>query len=127
MRRELIYSATVGGCVEALMTMALGLVLPLGAQSQSSGNFGKTICTQLEVVSNGNSKVEIGSSENGGYVVLCNKRGMPEAAMQITESGGLVNLSGVRMHAYEHGVGVHVYDQEGNERAGITATESGVL
>ena len=29
------------------------------------------------------------------------------------------------MHVYEHGVGVHVYDQEGNERAGITATESG--
>ena len=30
MKRELIYAAAFGGCVGALMTMALGLVVPLG-------------------------------------------------------------------------------------------------
>lgn len=54
MKRELIYVAVVGGCVGALTTMALGLVLPLGAQSQSDANFenitaSEVTCENLEV------------------------------------------------------------------------------
>ena len=55
MKRELIYAASVGGCVGALMTMALGWVLPLGAQSESpadwkDGYFNEITCQRLRVV-----------------------------------------------------------------------------
>ena len=55
MKRELIYAAAVGGCVGALMTMVLGLDLPLGAQSESpadwkDGYFNGITCRSLRVV-----------------------------------------------------------------------------
>ena len=131
-RREVLF-AVIGGVVGAVLTMTVCTFLPLGAQGQSDTKFGKITCTELEVVSNGRSRVAIGASEDGGYVIVANRAGMPVAAMQVTEDGGIVNvrgrgkrsISGVRMHVYEHGAGVHVYDQNGRERAGITSTESG--
>ena len=50
MKRELFYAAVVGGCVGGLMIAALGVVLPLGAQSQSDGHFNEIICQRLRVV-----------------------------------------------------------------------------
>lgn len=55
MKRELIYAAAVGGCVGALMTIALGLVVPLAAQNESptdwkDGYFNEITCRSLRVV-----------------------------------------------------------------------------
>ena len=50
MKRELIYAAVIGGVVGALMTAALGLVLPMGAQTQvTDAEFGTITCRKLLV------------------------------------------------------------------------------
>lgn len=48
-KKEGLY-AVVGGCVGAVLTMAVCSLSPLGAQSQLDGNLGKIICTGLTVV-----------------------------------------------------------------------------
>ena len=53
MKRELVYAAAVGGCVGALMTMVLGLVMPLGAQNEApadwkNGYFNEITCRMCE-------------------------------------------------------------------------------
>ena len=92
-RKEALY-AVIGGVVGAVLAMAAVRSCHSELKVSPAVTSARIICTQLEVVSNGKSIVKIGSSENGGFVVLCNKRGMPEAAMRISESGGLVNVRG---------------------------------
>ena len=54
MKRELVYAAAVGGCVGALMTMVLGLVMSLGAQNEApadwkNGYFNEITCRSVRV------------------------------------------------------------------------------
>ena len=69
MKRELIYAASVGGCVGALMTMALGWVLPLGAQNEvRDAAFRKITCKEIEVVDD-DSRVWIFAGPRFAFVV----------------------------------------------------------
>ena len=47
--KGLLY-AVVGGCVGSVLTLVVCSFSPLGAQSQSDGNFGEITCTKLIVV-----------------------------------------------------------------------------
>ena len=98
MKKQLIYAATIGGCVGALLTMAFGLVVPLGAQDEpSDATFGKITCTELEVAdSNGLRGVGIvlGTSERGGYVHVYNNERSRVAWLDNNEHGGIVAATG---------------------------------
>ena len=65
--REAWY-AVVGGCVGAVLTMAVCSILPLGVQSQLDGSFGEIVCTGLKVVSpDGIGRVILGHYSAGYY------------------------------------------------------------
>ena len=69
MRRRL----AVGGCVGTLMTMALGLVLPLGAQSESDGHFDEITCKKVVVVDEfGDEVIKLTTSEAMSGVIHVN-------------------------------------------------------
>ena len=71
MKTKEAWYAVVGGCVGAVLTMVVCSFSPLGAQSQSDGNFGKIICTRLEVVdADGTPVVHISANENKGFVAV---------------------------------------------------------
>ena len=51
MRRKETLCAVIGGIVGAVLAMASGAVLPLGAQNQAADvEFGTIICRELQVV-----------------------------------------------------------------------------
>ena len=95
MKRELIYAAAVGGCVGALMTMALGLVLPLGAQSQSDGHFDEITCRRLRVVADNGSDSETTIDLMGMLVKGAGLRThIFPMGIQIRNSNGVTNMTG---------------------------------
>ena len=52
MKKEWIFTAAIGGCIGALLTMAFGVVVPLGAQNSfkyQNMEFGNITCTRLLV------------------------------------------------------------------------------
>ena len=131
MRRELIYAAVVGGCVGALMTMALGLVLPLGAQNEArDAEFGTITCTELNVVNSAGKTlvwlntggVDWVEDRNGELSPVGHERG--GRIMVYGENGTRVHLSGSVLVAHrdfgyasmsinEHGGQVYVLGKDG--------------
>lgn len=69
MRRKEMLIAVIGGIVGAVLTMMVGSVLPLGAQSQS-GNLGEIECTKLTIIdpNDGSKRVVLDQDEHGGRV-----------------------------------------------------------
>lgn len=88
MKRELIYAAAVGGCVGALMTMALGLLVPLGAQSPAKHAFGEVTCTEP---------------------VVLRPDGMPAVRLSVDNDGGRVGVFGKGNNGVRVGIGVNEY------------------
>ena len=90
MKRELIYAAVVGGVVGALLTLVLGMVVPIGAQSEANTEFDKITCRELEVV-DWNGRVAIGlyarPDGNGGRILVF---GVPNNE---NKSAGSVHIS----------------------------------
>ena len=112
-RKEQLF-AVIGGCVGAVLTMAVCSFFPLGVQSQSD-RFGEITCEKLTVInSEGETAVVLNSNRLGGYVDVWGKdayagmaigsehggrvsvsgKGGAFAKMQITSDGGTVNVSG---------------------------------
>ena len=92
-RKERLY-AVIGGCVGAILTIAVCSLSPLGAQSQSDVSFGKIMCRQLEVVSSDETKVvEIYTFEGGGAIHVLGKDGKIRVAMNGSEGGGSVSVN----------------------------------
>ena len=98
-KKEMLY-AVIGGCVGAVLTMAVCSVSPL------HGNFGKIICKKLKVV---------GSD------------GKPRVTLSIGEYGGRVNVFGggdygiravMGVNPYGNG-GVSIWDKSGQRRANL--------
>ena len=67
MKRELIFAAVVGSCVGTLLTIMLGLVVPLRAQSGEDGHFDVVTCKELKVVDSEGKGVSIQSVHSSGY------------------------------------------------------------
>ena len=117
MKRELIYAAAVGGCVGALMTMALGLVLPLGAQSGTDGHFDEITCTDLKVMSpDGTRGVSLFARNGGGIFIYGKEEDVQHPFIPV-----------VRIGADEDGGRVDVYDKDGKRCAYMGADEDGGL
>ena len=117
MKRELVYAAAVGGCVGALMTVALGFVLPLGAQSESDIYFRKVTCGALEVVRpDGTPLVSIGVGETGGWISV-------KSEQQFL--GSRFYPSMVSMGVNEHGGYVVVSEEQGKGKAKMEVNEHG--
>ena len=133
MKRELIYAAVIGGVVGAVLVAAAGSFAPLGAQSQSDGNFGKITCSELEVVSpNGKNHVwllagnaavyvELGGDKHGGVHLIAAD---DEAAVRVSGKDGHKN---VLMSFNERGGRVDVYDKDGKSSAYMSVHENGGL
>ena len=103
MKRELFYAAAVGGCVGALMTMVLGLVLPLGAQNHAKGYFREVICTQLTVLNpdldetnldDRKGAVIIGVDEHGGHMHVLGIDSGSSVLVRAKDGGGSVAVFG---------------------------------
>lgn len=125
--KGLLY-AVVGGCVGAVLAMAVGLFSPLGAQSQSDANFGKITCTGLEVVNTrGDTMVSLSVDKYGGRVSANKKGGIGAAWLRTDEHGGSIDVYGYGGSAWmgtgNSGGGVEVYGEDG--RAGMGMDEHG--
>ena len=112
-RKEGLY-AVIGGVVGAVLTMAAGLVLPLGAQNGATdAEFGEITCRKIRVVNErgeqrgywgylmGGSELRLFSTDGGGSglvaskyvgnsVYVQSKKG--RAVMEIDEHGGRVRV-----------------------------------
>ena len=97
MKRELIYAAVIGGVVGAVLVAAAGSFAPLGAQSQSDGNFGAITCTSLQVKrADGARGVLINADEDGGgiYIYGYGEDIIPVVGIGIDKYGGFVGVYG---------------------------------
>lgn len=115
-RKEALY-AVVGGCVGAVLTMVVCSFSPLGAQSQSDGNFDMVTCRGLMVEDTyGKSKVLIGVNtiSHKGFVLVMDTDGTG-VEINSNEDGGSVSVygkdakRGVSMGVFPNGGGGIVY------------------
>ena len=92
MKKQLIYAATIGGCIGALVTVALSLVVPLEAKNEvRDASFGEITCRRLLVRGEDEMlQVMIESDDDGGNVRVRGKDGKSGAALGIDEDGGTV-------------------------------------
>lgn len=115
-RKEVLY-AVMGGCVGAVLTMVVNSFPPLGAQSQSDGNFGKITCREIEVL---------------------RPDGLPGVRIATGKHNGFVNLGSVMIYGTDHTGFVGVFagdkksvsmsvDKDNGERVSIKNGESGVV
>ena len=113
-RKEVLIAAVVGGCIGAVLTMSVGLFIPVGVVAQSNNHdvtFGTITCGMIKVVdergitrsyinayggivycdSEGKTSVAIGRGDKGGGVFVFRKGlGTLAAEMGIDEHGGVV-------------------------------------
>lgn len=109
-RKERFY-AVIGGCVGAVLTLAVCSFSPLGAQSQSDADFGKITCKELEVLSpdgksvgwiaagRGGAIVKLGAvtiygAERNGFIQVRAKGGERSVGIEANEKVGRVSLYG---------------------------------
>lgn len=125
-RKEVLVAAVVGGCIGAVLTMSVGLFMPVGVVAQSynhDATFGTITCRRIEVVelyptTKGEWRdipmVIIGSDEDGGSVTVWDYKrptGVPSALLSLHEKKGeLRALMGV--NEYGNGV-VATWDKNG--------------
>ena len=125
MKRKEVLMAVIGGFFGALVTMMVGLFLPMGVVAQSYNQdavFGTITCRKIEVVELYPTKggwrdipmVIIGSDEDGGSVTVWGYKrptGVPSALLSLHEKKGeLRALMGV--NEYGNGV-VATWDKNG--------------
>ena len=92
MNRKGSLYAVIGGVVGAVLTMAAGHVMPIGAQN-GDATFGEITCTKLNVVDvAGETKVSLGTREDGGYVDVKGKTG--SVRLGIDKDGGNIMVWG---------------------------------
>ena len=131
MRRKEVLYAVIGGIVGAVLTMAVGSVMPIGAQN-GDATFGEITCNRLDVVdAQGNSYVilsthqgrsgvvgvygkesctaQLRDSEHGGQVIIRGKDGERGAIMEVDEYGGHVHVTGKGDDNSRAGMGVNEY------------------
>ncbi len=84
-RKEALY-AVIGGVVGTVLTLVVCSFSPLGAQSQSDGNFGEITCRRLRLV--------------GGY-------GVPSLTTVIDSTGVIVGGGSLRTEMTAAGVDIH--------------------
>ena len=95
MKKEWIFTAAIGGCIGALLTMAFGVVVPLGAQkSFEDVSFGHISCTGLLVLPSSDKWDKISL---GGYVHLTANQ---DGATIVVDGGlGAVSTGVISLHA----------------------------
>ena len=127
MRRKEVLFAVIGGIVGAVLVMAAGSVLPLGAQNEVTDvEFGVVTCREIKVVnSDGEARVSMGVAEAGGVVGVIGNGGMP--SMGVNELGGIVlmlnkNFIGSLMCADEDGGRVEL-SSKGSETMVLTGKQ----
>ena len=123
MKRKEVLIAVIAGCFGAVITMGVGLFIPVGVIAQSQPTdvaFGKIQCREIEVVdSSGKGIVSIGEWGHGGCVYVFSKGGV--ASMRTSSDQGVEfivygaegNDSKAMMSAGEHGAAVTVVSKEG--------------
>ena len=135
-RKECLY-AVIGGCVGAILTMAMCSVLPLGGQSQSDGLVfgeirctklivrGEISCTQLAVVNSDLDRTNVGrgpavmimaNEKHGGQLYVKGTDLRSDVSVIAGKSGASVSVasaeSDVRVIAGKSGASVSVADAE---------------
>lgn len=111
MKRELIFAAVVGGCFGALLTIMLGLVVPLGALSGEDGHFDVVTCKEVKVVDLEGKGVSIQSVHSSGLIVVDGS------------DGGKVMISGIGPDSGRPFI--HVFGKEKEGSAGISIDDNG--
>ena len=122
-KKEMLY-AVIGGCVGAVLTLAVCSVSPL------DGNFGKIICKELKVVgSDGKPRVTLSIGEYGGRVDVFGggdyyyggeepvAKGM-EALFGSLDIGDYGIRAVMGVDPYGNG-GVSIWDKSGQRRANL--------
>ena len=125
------FYAVVGGCVGAVLTMAVWSLSPPGAQSQSDVNFGKITCSRLEVVRPDGTQAALifVDEDGGGRVSVIGKDQTSLGSLFVDEGGGGVILAGkdggVYVNISEHGGRVDVRGKDKVPKAFIEVGEDG--
>ena len=118
-KKEMLFAAVIGGVIGTVLTMAAGLIAPLGAQNDvKDAVFESITCKRIWVVDeDGNLAVGITSGlvadraivvhdktgkggammtvgEHGGYVSVHDNVGTSSIEMRVTEYGGYIGVLG---------------------------------
>lgn len=125
--KERLY-VVIGGCVGAVLTMAICSFFPLGAQSQGD-SFGEISCTGLKVVNaKGNAVIHLDSSKDGGTVYiwgnadsgtddkeeLKKKIALVCGKYQTSVTIGNPVSSHIRLEKREHGASIRICNEKGD-------------
>ena len=95
MRKKVLLFGVFCGAVGAILTMAVGLFAPIGAQTESDVAFGKVTCRELKVMDRyGRTAVVIKPYSHGGRVRVSGKDGKSFVLMAIESWGGMVRVRG---------------------------------
>ena len=120
--------AVTGGIVGAALTMAVGHVMPIGAQN-GDASFGEITCTGLKVVdAEGTSRVSLSADEDtGGWVKVGVKGEAQRVFLFASEYGAAVSVKGkvgkVSLSSAGRGSGLEVKGKVGNVE--LSALEDG--
>ena len=107
MNRKAGLYAVIGGCIGAVLTMAVCSVLPLGAQSQS-GNFGAITCTELRLVDvAGGTQALVYYNDEGECIAVYGKDRSSMVTIRIDEKGGFINRISNRDSSGTAGIGIN--------------------
>ncbi len=92
MNRKGSLYAVIGGCVGAVLTMAICSVMPIGAQNGDT-TFGEIICTDLKVVDDaGTSRVTLSATEDTGGRVMIGVKDEAQVALYASEDSAAVSV-----------------------------------
>ena len=110
MKRKEVLIALISGNIGAVIAMMMGLFTPLHGIAQSQpqdAEFGKITCREIEVIDEDGNRIIQLDSLGGGRV-------------EVFGIGG-----GAEMYTTEHGGGINVYNNQGENRAAMSVNEYG--
>ena len=131
--KERLY-AVIGGCVGAVLTMAVCSLLPLGAQSQGEDVFDEITCTKLTVINAENNEIiTLGSNPKFGHALvrLCDSDGsVLEGLILAAGNGGSISSLSQRglfnIGYDEHGASITLFgERDGGEYVELGIGEHG--
>ena len=130
--KECLY-AVIGGCIGAVLTMAVCSFFPVGVQSQGEDVFDEITCTKLTVINAENNEIiTLGSNPKFGYALvrLCDSDGsVLEGLILAAGDGGRISSFSQRglfnIGYDEHGPSITLFGERHGEYVELGIREHG--
>ena len=133
-KKEMLFSAVIGGVIGAVLVMTAGAIAPLGAQNElKAAVFESITCKRIWVVDeDGNLAVGITNGLSAPAGIVVHGKGRNGAMMSVDKHGGIISTfagadnAGVEMRVTEYGGHIGVFGKGGTfPRAAMNVNEYG--